>query len=47
LTLSTKFAPKTTGSAGVNYSIFQPTGQINSSNTSSVNIYVGIAHTFW
>jgi len=47
MTLSTKFAPKTTGMAGVNYSIFQPSGEINSSNTSSVNIYVGIAHTFW
>ena len=48
LTLSTQFGPKTTGSAGVNYSLFQPTGRtINSGNTSSVNVFVGITHTFW
>jgi len=47
LTLSTLFGPKTTGFAGVNYSIFQPTGTINSSNTSTLNVFVGITHTFW
>ena len=47
LTLNTSFGPKTTGFAGVNYSIFQPTGAINSSNTSTLNVYLGITHTFW
>jgi uncharacterized protein (PEP-CTERM system associated) len=47
LTLSTKFGPKTTGSAGITYSIFQPTGASNVSNTSSVNVFAGITHTFW
>ena len=47
LTLSTQFGPKTTGSAGVSYSLFQPTGAVNSSNSSSWNVFVGITHTFW
>jgi len=47
LTLSTSFGPRTTGSAGVTYSIFQPTGAVNSSNSSSMNVFVGISHTFW
>jgi len=47
LTLSTSFGPRTSASAGVSYSIFQPTGAVNSSNSSSMNVFVSISHTFW
>ncbi len=47
LTLSTSLGPKTSASAGVTYSIFQPTGAVSSSNTSSLNVFATISHTFW
>jgi uncharacterized protein (PEP-CTERM system associated) len=47
LSLNTSLGPKTSVSAGVNYSLFQPTGAINSGNTSSVNVFVTLSHTFW
>jgi uncharacterized protein (PEP-CTERM system associated) len=50
VSLSKQVSPKTTVSGGVAYTTFQPIGTteaVNSASTSSVNVFVGINHTFW
>jgi uncharacterized protein (PEP-CTERM system associated) len=44
--LNTKFSPKTSGSAGVNYSLFKPYGGNNAPSTDALNIFAMISHTF-
>ncbi len=46
LGLGTRLAPKTTGSLGVNYTRFVPTGELGARSTSAVNIVAGLNHTF-
>ncbi len=44
---STRLGPKTTATAGVTYSLFQPVGgSTNQSDTSTINAFVGVSHTF-
>jgi uncharacterized protein (PEP-CTERM system associated) len=45
LGLSTQFTPKTTGSAGVSYFVFDSSGG-NTANLSTVSVYATISHTF-
>ncbi len=46
VTLNTRFSPKTSGSAGVNYSLFKPAGGTDAPSTDSVNIFATISYTF-
>jgi uncharacterized protein (PEP-CTERM system associated) len=46
LNLSTQFGPKTSGSAGINYSRTESPGNVFGGNTSALNIFAGINHTF-
>jgi len=44
--LNTRFSPKTVGSAGVSYSLFEPSGGSNAQSTDAVNLFATISHTF-
>jgi len=46
LNLTTRFGPKTSGSAGVGYSWTQFPGSVNQGNTSALNVFASISHTF-
>jgi hypothetical protein len=46
LGLGTSLGPRTTASFGVNYSRFQPDGDVGFTSTSSYNVVAGINHTF-
>jgi len=46
LNLSTQFGPKTSGSAGVDYSWTQFPGSANLGNTSAFSVFASINHTF-
>ncbi len=46
LSLNTQFGPKTSGSAGVGYSWSEFPGSANSGNTSALNVFASINHTF-
>jgi len=44
--LSTRFGPKTSGSAGLSYSLFRPAGGDNARSSDTLNIFASISHTF-
>jgi uncharacterized protein (PEP-CTERM system associated) len=46
VTLSTRFTPKTSGSAGITYSIFRPVGGDSRDDSDTLNVFAAISHTF-
>jgi predicted porin len=46
ISLNTQITPKTSGSAGVTYSMFRPTGTIGGSGSEAFTAYIGIRHSF-
>lgn len=44
--VSTRLSPKTTATAGVSYTLFQPVSAANASDTSTINAFVSVLHTF-
>jgi uncharacterized protein (PEP-CTERM system associated) len=46
VTMSTRFGPKTSGSAGITYSLFTASGSSDTPSTDSITIFVTVSHTF-
>jgi uncharacterized protein (PEP-CTERM system associated) len=44
--LATKFGPKTSGSAGLTYSLFRPAGTSNAASTDAFTVFASLNHTF-
>jgi hypothetical protein len=44
--LNTQFGPKTSGSAGVTYSVFNYSGSSNTQDSDTATVYVTVNHTF-
>jgi uncharacterized protein (PEP-CTERM system associated) len=46
VTMNTRFGPKTSGSAGVTYSVFSAVGNNDSPNSDTATVFVSVNHTF-
>jgi len=44
--MNTRFGPKTSGSAGLTYSVFSAAGNSDSPNSDTATVFVSVNHVF-